>query len=148
MTTIFGLFHLRSNRTAQLWRLIRLSMFDVLTCQAEGIAVFEHNKKTVEQKGKVLFQLQKICRDLQIIDEVSDKEEAVIARVISHLTERIQEIPESLLRNPPKILARLNHDGRSVDEVLSLQQKEKVSRMVEILYEVNRFLFSTLDRSL
>ena len=126
------------------WDLIRLSMFDVLTCQAEGIAVFEHNKKTVEQKGKVLFQLQKICRDLQIIDEVSDKEEAVIARVISHLTERIQEIPESLLRNPPKILTRLNYDGRSVDEVLSLKQKEKVSRMVEILYEVNRFLASTL----
>lgn len=122
-------------------------MFYVLTCQAEGIAVFANNKKSFEQKGKVLFQLQKICRDLQIIDEGSDNEEAVISRVISHLTGRIQEIPESFLRNPPKILARLNNDGRSVDEILTAKQRDTVARMVEILYEVCRFHDSKVDPS-
>lgn len=117
-----------------------ISVFRVLTCQAEGIAVYENNRKNVQEKGKDFFQLQKICRDLQIIDEGSDNKESVISKVISRLTERLQEIPESLLLDPPKILARLQSDGRSVDELFNVKQIGTVSRVVELLYEVQRLL--------
>jgi hypothetical protein len=117
-----------------------ISVFRVLTRQAESIAVYENNKKNVQEKGKVLFQLQKICRDLQIIDEVSDNKEAVISKVISRLTERLEEIPESLLLDPPKILARLQSDGRNVHELFNVKEIGTVSRVVELLYEVKRLL--------
>lgn len=117
-----------------------ISAFRVLNRQAEGLDVYENNKKNIQEKGKVLFQLQKICRDLQIIDEGSDNKEAVISTVISRLTERLEEIPESLLLHPPKILARLQSDGRSGDELFDVKQIGTVSRVVELLYEVKRLL--------
>jgi hypothetical protein len=85
----------------------------------------------------VVFQLEKICRDLKInLDGVGN--EKVIDRVISHLTECLKDTrTRSMLLNSPKILNNITEE--SVHN-LSEERKEIVDRIVITLFQVIHFI--------
>jgi hypothetical protein len=85
-------------------------------------------------RSKVVFQLDKICRDLQINLDGVENEKEIMNLVISHLTECMKDThTRSMLLNPPKILKNLT--GASALN-LSEQRKEIVDRIAITLFQV------------
>jgi hypothetical protein len=113
-----------------------------LTSQAERIAKLvitgPARRNYAADRSKVVFQLDKICRDLQINLDGVENEKEIMDLVISHLNECMKDTrTRSMLLNSPKILKNLTEDS-----VLNLseQRKEIVDRIVITLFEVIPFL--------
>ena len=83
-------------------------------------------------RSKSIFQLEKICRDLQIASEELEKERDIITLVNNQISLCLMNIPQTLLQNPPRVLQRLVDEKRS----LSDQQKDLLSRIEESFYQV------------
>jgi hypothetical protein len=62
------------------------------------------------------------------------KEEEIVLLVTSRITECLENIPQSLLQNPPKILDRMANE--SSNEFFNEQQKELLERIGDSFYEV------------
>lgn len=83
-------------------------------------------------RSKSIFQLEKICTDLQIASEGLDKEQDIIDLVTSQIAVCLASIPPTLLQNPPRVLQRLHNENKG----LSNQQNELISRIEESFYQV------------
>lgn len=96
-------------------------------------------------RSKVVFQLDKICRDLQINLDGVENEKEIMNLVISHLSECLKDArTRSMLLNSPKILKNITEESL---RNLSEQRKEIVDRIVISLFQVIPFIEMILRAS-
>ena len=86
--------------------------------------------------SKSIFQLDKICRDLQIQTTEESSKKDIVELVKSEIEKCLQKIPLPLLQNPPKVLERLISER----EGLSEQQKNLVLRIEDSFFQVRFFI--------
>ena len=99
---------------------------------ANLVATGESRRKDVGDRSKSIFQLEKICRDLQVDSEGLGHEDDIIEKVTTRITECLENIPQMLLQNPPKVLQRLIDEGGN----LTNQQIDLMTRIEDHFYQV------------
>ena len=99
---------------------------------ANLIATGESRRKDVGDRSKSIFQLEKICRDLQIKSEGLGEEEDIIEKVKTQMIECLKNIPEELLNNPPRVLQRFIDEGSCLTDA----QEDLITRIQDHLYQV------------
>ena len=87
---------------------------------AEG----ESRRHVAGQRGKMVFQLDKICKDLNVTPEVENPNEMdIITAVREEVAQVLESVPNELLSDPPKALPR----GVTLDS----HQKEVLGKINE-----------------
>lgn len=100
-----------------------------LCTQLQSARLTAHNvegdsrRAAAGKKGKIIFQLDKICKDMQVLPEVENPNEVdVINAVRAKLTQVLNGIPKDLLSNPPKALGEkisLKNDQKEMMEKIA-----------------------------
>jgi hypothetical protein len=80
-------------------------------------------------RGKIGFQLEKICRDFSISSESVGSESEIVAAIVVKITDIRQRVTLDAVHNPPKIL-----DGYTLNE----SQRAFVGRIGDALHQVRR----------
>ena len=93
----------------------------------------EYRRAAAGKKGKVVFQLDKICKDMSVLPEVENPSEVdVITAVRAKLTQVLSDVPKELLSNPPKAIGEsvsLNSEHKSlIDKVTEAYQADFLLR--------------------
>jgi hypothetical protein len=106
---------------------------DASLLQAERLralaATGESRRAEAASRGKEVFQLEKICRDLLIPLDSLNTESEIISAVSSRITEIREEVPIEVVTNPPKIL-----EGYQLSE----SQRELLSQIGEAVHQVEQ----------
>ena len=130
--------------TASLLR-YRLVSFLCSTLQAERLvklaATGDSRRAHAGERSKVLFQLDKICRDMQIssaqLDTANNQSaESEIVRMISDkVAEALTDIPLALVQNPPTILSSSScYNPQDPPSQLTDAQAATVRQIEDALY--------------
>ena len=82
-------------------------------------------------QGKVLFKLDKICKDLNV-NPNTENELTIVDSVISKVSEILSDYPIELLRNPPTLL------GSPIPSFNS-QQRELLEKIREAIHNVRKY---------
>ena len=108
----------------------RFRILHFLCTQLQSARLTAHNvegesRRTAAGKtGKIIFQLDKICKDMHVLPEVENPNEVdVVNAVRAKLTQVLNEVPKELLSNPPRVL------GDSIK--LSNEQKEVMGKIAD-----------------
>lgn len=94
----------------------------------------DSRRERAAERSKVLFQLDKICRDLQISSTELDRaanqhaEAEIVHMICTKITQCLEDIPLSLVHNPPRIISI---PSSSFTE----QQKILIGQIEEGLYQ-------------
>ena len=122
----------------------RVVSFLCSTLQAERLvklaATGDSRRAHAGERSKVLFQLDKICRDLQIsssqLDTAANQSaESEIVRMISEkVAEALADIPLTLVKNPPTILGGGGGASSSSSATYSDAQRATIAQIEEALY--------------
>ena len=84
----------------------------------------ESRRQVAGQRGKVVFQLDKICKDLNVTPEVENPNEMdIIMAIREKVAQVLEEVPNELISNPPKAL----REGLTLDS----HQKEVLAKITE-----------------
>jgi hypothetical protein len=87
----------------------------------------ESRRAQAGQRGKIVFQLDKICQDMSVTPAVENPNEIdIITAIREKLTDVLDTIPNEILSNPPKAL--------TPGIVLSNEQKEMMDKVVDAYY--------------
>lgn len=84
----------------------------------------ESRRQVAGQRGKVVFQLDKICKDLNVTPEVENPNEMdIIMAIREKVAQVLEEVPNELISNPPKAL----RESLTLDS----HQKEVLAKITE-----------------
>lgn len=125
---------------------LALHINDGLTSQAERIAGLVITGPTrrynAAETSKVMFQLEKLCRNLELNRGRVIKEKEILNLIISHLTECMKDSrTRSMLLGPPRILKKITEE--SYAQNISGERKEIVDRIVATLFQVTDLFHSS-----